>query len=459
MDTLSLMALALSVPPVAEIPRPIACMIRGGENARFIILGDSLSNSISGTFWDNGADRTHFPLNTGIHNVWQPAHGWRGVNVSPADGAYKNWRGVACQGWGAQYGPRVNGSDYALGQTIDSVLEGDIRSTLFTDSNLHTSLASAAIGRGELRIRQIVYEGSYTTLQATRTGDTALSLTPTGSTWQTADYPAGAGFDPDSGPFVTTVTGPAIFGGTYFYDAASDGMSVVSIAQGGDNTLDHLRTASTFGTPGWYATRERGYHDPTAWLKALEAMDGTPIVVIALGTNIASPDNGGAGESSGGLTTQAYSDNVRAIMDRWRGIYDDPYFLLIAMYGFGASPNPFVESRAEWLWEIAQDDSARIGFVNLPAAMAPFDPAWYFSPTDYHLSSAGSVRIAEIIWDAAGATVCPADLTLDNCLNTNDFFLYLSWYAAADPRADLNGDESLSTDDFFLYLDWYTAGC
>lgn len=435
---LPLVALALSVPPAAEIPRPIACMIRGGENARFIILGDSLSNSISGTFWDNGADRTHFPLNTGIHNVWQPAHGWRGVNCSPADGAYKNWRGVACQGWGTQYGPRVNGSDYALGQTIDSVLEGDIRSTLFTQpGELHTSLASAAIGRGNLWVRQVVYDEG----------------------WTSYDYPAGP-FNPDTEPYVT-IAEDAIFGGTYFYDADSDGMSVISIAQGGDNTLDHLRTASTFGTPGWYSTRERGYHDDglTAWLTELEAMDGTPIVVIALGTNIASPDNGGPGESSGGLTTQAYADNVRAIVERWRGIYNDPYFLLIGMHGFGASPNGFVNSRAEWLWEIQQESPETIGFVNLPAAMDPFDPAWWFSATDFHLSSAGSVRIAEIIWDAAGAAVCPADLTLDNCLNTNDFFLYLSWYAAADPRADLNGDESLSTDDFFLYLDWYAVGC
>lgn len=436
-----LILLALATPPVTSIPRPIACLIRGGENARVIVVGDSLSNSISGTFYDNGTDRTHFPLNIGFHNVWQPLHGWRGVECSPADGAYKNWRGVACQGWGTQYGPRVDGSDYGgpLGQTIDVAVEGDVRSTLFTQpSELHTSLASAAIGRGDLWVRQVTYDGG----------------------WQHTDSPASP-FDPDTEPYITLAE-DAIFGGTLFYNAASDGMICLSIAQGGDNTLDHLRTSTTYGTTGWYATRERGYHDDglTSWLTAMDMMEGTPLVVIALGTNIASPDNGGPGESSGGLTTQAYSDNIEAIIERWRTIYSDPYFMLVGMYGFGASPNGFVESRAEWLWRIAEPDD-HIAFVNLPAAMDPFDSDWYFNAGtgDYHLSSAGSLEVARIIWDAAGEAVCPADLNCDDALDTYDYFLYLTWYSQQDPRADINHDEDWTSDDFFAYLDLYVEGC
>ncbi len=54
---------------------------------------------------------------------------------------------------------------------------------------------------------------------------------------------------------------------------------------------------------------------------------------------------------------------------------------------------------------------------------------------------------------------CPADLTGDYTIDTNDFFLFLGYYQFANPLADFTGDSLINTNDFFAYLAAYQLGC
>ncbi|TVS00922.1 MAG: hypothetical protein EA423_10740 [Phycisphaerales bacterium] len=57
------------------------------------------------------------------------------------------------------------------------------------------------------------------------------------------------------------------------------------------------------------------------------------------------------------------------------------------------------------------------------------------------------------------APTCPADLNGDGVVDADDFFLFLSLFAAGDPRADINNDGVIDADDFFAYLTLFAAGC
>jgi len=76
---------------------------------------------------------------------------------------------------------------------------------------------------------------------------------------------------------------------------------------------------------------------------------------------------------------------------------------------------------------------------------------------------------AAYVFELAPST-CPADLsgpsgTPDGVLDSNDFFFYLSLFAAGDPDADLTGgpggapDGLIDSNDFFQYLSLFAAGC
>ncbi len=54
---------------------------------------------------------------------------------------------------------------------------------------------------------------------------------------------------------------------------------------------------------------------------------------------------------------------------------------------------------------------------------------------------------------------CPADLNNDGVVDADDFFLFLQFFAAGDPRADINGDGVIDADDFFEYLNLFAQGC
>lgn len=537
--TTSLAPLCLADPPPYDIPQELASRMLRGHRVRMVILGDSISNSTFGNFYEDGTDRNHFPPQNGMHNVWTPAEGWYGLYVPPpggvpSSGGYSNWHGVGAfirnydEGW--TVGPRVSYSDYPdqnYGWTIDTVARWRFdgapqqRTQLRLTSYLYTprsgpgelnhgSLASEAIGRGNLHVRHIVYTAPGITtvpkITFVRTGDTSITMDypPAGDAprWVGLDYPAvspqsiwnrdlqryetasSMDYNYDWQPEHLT---HYITAGTLFYDANSTGTLILSIAQGGDNNLDHLRTRETYGHAGYFAYRDRGFSDAglLSWLDANDmttSPDTTPVVMITLGTNPANPDNGGEYESVGGLTTQAYADNIKRIIARYRAVYAqrglNPYFILLAMYDWGVGyPNPFIESRAQRLYDVKLSDPQpdRIGFVSLPATMGyagtTFQTSWYYKPWDCHLSSAGSVRVAQILWDAFKDSACPADFNTDGILNNSDFFAYLTAYATNDPRADLTTtsipgtpgygvpNTLLTSDDFFYYLARFVEGC
>jgi len=57
-------------------------------------------------------------------------------------------------------------------------------------------------------------------------------------------------------------------------------------------------------------------------------------------------------------------------------------------------------------------------------------------------------------------TGCPADFNRDGRLTSEDFFLFLEFYVAKDPRADLVWPLGVwNGDDFLKYTDRYAAGC
>ncbi len=526
-----------AAPPESFFSQELAAHMLSGRHVRMVILGDSICNPLFGTFWSDGADRNHFPPQNGMHNVWTPAAGWYGVNVPAAagvsgSGGYVNWKGIGAFArlWeeGRTLEPRVDLSDYpdgTVGWSVDpvsmwtltgaplSVSQLRMTSYLYTPVSdvadwKHGSLASEAIGRGDLRVRHIVYTGpgfeSVPKLTFTRTGDTSVTLdypeAGAGPRWAGIDYPAasaGSTWNPDVDRFETASSFSYAYPwqageqrhyittGTLFYDASSEGMEILSISHGGDTTIDHLRTPETFGTFGYYTTRNRGWSDAglLSWLDAhdMTTPEAVPVVMMTLGTNIGNPDNGYP-EAINGVTIGFYTENVRRIIARYRALYAErglePYFILVAMYDFGHGfPNAFIDTRAERLWEVVQTDPhpERIGFVSLPATMgylgAGFNPAWYIFPFDFHLSSRGSVKVAEILWDAFRGSVCTADFNKDGEINSLDFFAYLTAFAASDPAADLTGpvqangqrrgmpDGQVQNEDFFYFLTLYSAGC
>ncbi|MCC5786026.1 MAG: dockerin type I repeat-containing protein [Phycisphaerales bacterium] len=56
-------------------------------------------------------------------------------------------------------------------------------------------------------------------------------------------------------------------------------------------------------------------------------------------------------------------------------------------------------------------------------------------------------------------TPCRPDLNNDGVVDADDFFLFLQWFADADPRADINGDGVIDAADFYEYLDLFAQGC
>lgn len=55
--------------------------------------------------------------------------------------------------------------------------------------------------------------------------------------------------------------------------------------------------------------------------------------------------------------------------------------------------------------------------------------------------------------------ICPVDLAVDNQLDFYDVQAFLSWFAAADPRADLTQDGVINFFDVQAYLQAYSEGC
>ncbi|MCC5787123.1 MAG: hypothetical protein JJU33_10530 [Phycisphaerales bacterium] len=54
---------------------------------------------------------------------------------------------------------------------------------------------------------------------------------------------------------------------------------------------------------------------------------------------------------------------------------------------------------------------------------------------------------------------CIADINGDFVIDADDFFAFLSLFAAGDPQADINDDGVIDADDFFAFLALFAAGC
>ncbi|MCC5785262.1 MAG: hypothetical protein JJU33_01020 [Phycisphaerales bacterium] len=54
---------------------------------------------------------------------------------------------------------------------------------------------------------------------------------------------------------------------------------------------------------------------------------------------------------------------------------------------------------------------------------------------------------------------CAPDINGDGVVDADDFFEFLSLFAAGDARADFNGDGVIDADDFFAFLSAFAAGC
>ncbi len=110
------------------------------------------------------------------------------------------------------------------------------------------------------------------------------------------------------------------------------------------------------------------------------------------------------------------------------------------------------------------DDNAFIAIFNDDRAFLT-DTHYYFVAVvkDSFTTNATGDRFAKgffrIELPDCGTTACPPDLNGDGVVDADDFFLFLSLFAAGDPRADFNNDGVIDADDFFAFLSAFAAGC
>ncbi len=83
--------------------------------------------------------------------------------------------------------------------------------------------------------------------------------------------------------------------------------------------------------------------------------------------------------------------------------------------------------------------------------------AWR-GPGTWTLFANSNMSGLRIMVGATGPT-CPPDLNGDGVVDADDFFLFLSLFAAGDMRADFNNDGVIDADDFFSFLNAFAAGC
>ncbi|MCC5785628.1 MAG: hypothetical protein JJU33_02875 [Phycisphaerales bacterium] len=73
----------------------------------------------------------------------------------------------------------------------------------------------------------------------------------------------------------------------------------------------------------------------------------------------------------------------------------------------------------------------------------------------------GSIRYepTQVLLDIVDAPACIPDINGDGVVDADDFFEFLSLFAAGDLRADINNDGIIDADDFFEFLTLFAAGC
>ena len=84
---------------------------------------------------------------------------------------------------------------------------------------------------------------------------------------------------------------------------------------------------------------------------------------------------------------------------------------------------------------------------------ASFELAGTMGQPDAHIMSSSSFELAGGFWIGGQADNCPADLTGDNNVNSDDLFQLLgSWGACGACSSDLTDDGVVNADDLFQLL-------
>ncbi len=203
------------------------------------------------------------------------------------------------------------------------------------------------------------------------------------------------------------------------------------------------------------------------WYEAFDYVDSAGTLVVSR-----DPNPGGAltrhllSLSSDDGTTQFLADNGRDNDDAGYDPVNDVLFVI--------DPNGVGQLTRVDLTSGANADLANVT-PNYGGDMA-FDrdlgALLYLDAGDNTLyrwdTNAGAAPVTETVLGVVGGDpingvawvdTCPADITGEGDLNTNDFFAFLTLYQGADPAADFFADGFINTNDFFAYLAAYQAGC
>ena len=118
----------------------------------------------------------------------------------------------------------------------------------------------------------------------------------------------------------------------------------------------------------------------------------------------------------------------------------------VALVFAGAGPRYFGTSSPPY----GTYSDANLTLTTGDARTAPFTPSGsFFSSREL---------VGELHYSVGGPS-CPPDLNGDGVVDADDFFLFLSLFAAGDLRADFNNDGVIDADDFFSFLNAFAAGC
>jgi hypothetical protein len=436
--------------PRAAIPPQLAHALAHGDT-RVVVVGDSISVNQGGDPGQVG----HSPIVVGIARQWQP-DAWHGLYASTTGntpGGYQTVRGVGAStydspdatesntpmtpttpwpgglaGFGTEVGVRVqfNGSGQewwrprASFRLYNSEWQGasPVSRSLIQRPNLHARnivyTHPAMVGMTDVVVS--VYDETGAVIHLGEI--TSLPLDNARAGWAGVDFPVGAFLPPtfDRGsddlridllPRPSADQGTYITSGVLFFDPATPGLQVHSIAQGGWNALDHTVTTGDFRGYSDLGIQENlrvmGFADPGV----------TPVVMLAIGSNV------GPGEADGVGATELFSSRVRQIIARYEAALDaigagDHYILLVGMYSLDLPPDIYGLDRARRLYEISQE-APRRGFINLNRILGTkgidFDASWYHRQAETIVTQAA----------APGATTLNVGSTA-NFIRSNDYF-------------------------------------
>ncbi|TVS04352.1 MAG: hypothetical protein EA423_07750, partial [Phycisphaerales bacterium] len=149
----------------------------------------------------------------------------------------------------------------------------------------------------------------------------------------------------------------------------------------------------------------------------------------------------GTRQGIGGFDPLVLANPIELTPNQVRAVY----LHAIAPLGDGIRYNGTAASPPQTLWsnnDITMfGDVARTGGV--PFEGGRFTPRTFAGTINYNIGGPG----------------CRPDLNGDGVVDADDFFLFLTLFAAGDLRADFNNDGVIDADDFFIFLNEFAQGC